>query len=223
MNIVKIFLAVAISVASVISASAAGEHGLITLKSGEQIEAPEVWHTGGQAIYLMGPKQKKVVLEDSEVEYVQFYDEEKKDFGPKMYSEYVIKYTEFNKDEPKMPKVKKSELCKLLEKDGCTLYLHIAYRYIIGKEHEYFYFKKPDLPWAIQMYPINPLSVNNCNKFWKKMFEDNSTMTKILNDNSEDFISSYFKNAKAPAIPFERFTLMYISLFNEYIETRDKK
>ncbi len=225
MSIVKIFLAVAISVASVISASAAGEHGLITLKSGEQIEAPEVWYTHGQAIYLMGPKQKKVVLEDSEVEYVQFYDEEKKDFGPKIYSDYVISYLEFIKDNPKMPKEKKSILYKLMEQEGYILYMCRSWhtdKYGFRSEIVYYYFKKPEWPWAVEMYPINPLRVNNCNKFWKKMFEDNSTMTKTLNDNSKDFISSYFKNAKAKT-DFERLTLMYISLFNDYIETRDKK
>ena len=98
MNIGKIILAVAISVVSFFSASAAGRHGLITLKTGEQIEAPEVWFTGGQAIYLMSSKDKKVVIEDSEIDYVQYYDEEKKDFGDKEYSEYMITSYEFLKE-----------------------------------------------------------------------------------------------------------------------------
>lgn len=220
MNIVKIFLAVAISVASVISASAAGEHGLITLKSGEQIEAPEVWYTHGQAIYLMGPKQKKVVLEESEVECVQYYDEEKKDFGPKKYSDYFISCLEFIKDEPKMPKEKKSGYYKLLEKDGYTLYL-LSYmsvdKYGFKSEVRNYYFKKPEWPWAVDVWWLRQYKMKKCNKYWTKMLEGNSTMSKMFSENPESFAASYYGNAQGNT------ELMYISLFNDYIETRDKK
>lgn len=220
MNIVKIFLAVAISVASVISASAAGEHGLITLKSGEQIEAPEVWYTHGQAIYLMGPKQKKVVLEDSEVEYVQFYDEEKKDFGPKIYSDYVISSLEFIKDNPKMPKEKKSILYKLMEQEGYILYMRRSWhtdKYGIRSEIVYYYFKKPEWPWAVDIWWLRQYKMKKCNKFWTKMLEDNSTMLKMFSENPESLAASYYGNAQGDT------EQMYISFFKDYIETRDKK
>ena len=129
MNIAKIILTVAISVVSVFSASAAGKPGLITLKSGKTIEAPEVWFESGQAIYLMSSKDKKVVIEESEIDYVQFYDQEKKEYGPKEYSEYMITSYEFLKEKTKMPKTKSSGLYKVFDIDGYVLYAFDAVQY----------------------------------------------------------------------------------------------
>lgn len=225
MNIGKIILAVAISVVSFFSVSAAGRHGLITLKTGEQIEAPEVWFTHGQAIYLMSSKDKKVVIEDSEIDYVQYYDEEKKDFGPKKYSEYVIYSYEFMKKNPKMPKKKKSGGYKVFDIDGYILYMN-DYSYIdkygFMSNVVCFYFKKPEWPWVVKIddYVDHPMTEYKKFKkymvdFYTKVFEDNSEMTKLLNEQGAGLIRSYCEaNGRVNYLP---------ALFKDYVETRDKK
>ena len=219
MSIAKIILAVAISVASVFSTSAAGSPGLITLKSGETIEAPEVWFTHGQAIYLMSSKDKKVVIEDPEIAYVQFYDEEKKDYGPKEYSEYVINSYEFLKKNPKMPKTKKSGGWKVFDIDGYILYM-IGYMRVYKNGSSYpdvnFYFKKPEWPWTVSInYPLSHMKDKDCQKFYEKMFEDNPTMYKKLKEDPLGFAKSYGN--------VNDVLLIYPAMFMDYVETLDKK
>lgn len=222
MNIGKIFFASVISVMTMFSASAEGEPGLITLKSGEQIEAPEVWYTHGQAIYLMDSKSQKVVIDDSEVAYVQFYDDEEKDYGPKTYSESFVTCLEFLKDNPK-PKWKKSGIYKLAEFNGYVLYTtapyHIWKKYgrLIDGETVYTCIKKPGWPYMVDIWPLRQVKMKKCKNFWLKMLEGNSTMIKMLQENPKEFSDSYYENAKGDNI------LMYISLFKDYVETLDKK
>ena len=225
MSITKIILAVAVSVVSIFSVSAAGRPGLITLKTGDQIEAPEVWFTHGQAIYLMSSKDKKVVIEDPEIAYVQFYDEEKKEYGPKKYSEYIIYSRHFLKGNPKMPKKKKSGGYKVFDIDGYILYIQDYYtvdKYGFSSHYYKYFFKKPEWPWAVEIdqYVDSPLTSNKKIQkymvdFYRKVFEDNSEMTKALNEKGAGLIRSYRENNDRH---------LYIpALLKDYVNTRDKK
>ena len=226
MHIGKIILAVAISVVSFFSASAAGRHGLITLKTGEQIEAPEVWFTHGQAIYLMSSKDKKVVIEDSEIDYVQYYDEEKKDFGDKEYSEYMITSYEFLKENPKMPKTRCSGFYKVFDIDGYILYAFEANQFVNGHNGPMsnfqvknsvteLYFKKPEWPWVVGLI----IGKKDFLRFYKKILEDNAEMSRLLDEKGMDFFKPYTDGIKS----VEDINSFRVALLKDYVETRDKK